>query len=241
MKRLRTIAFLSIIGGLLVHLAVFTFIHIEAPVGRNPHPRAVPVEYAGHLDRPASPAFREQAALLDGAPLFMPTRWNAASQMSEVGSLREATEIFEVFAPDLALPYFTPDPPLEGIAPEGSPDDPLPSGPAFVLSRFGRSLPGAPAARSRGPAIRIRPLDQARSQDMTSRTLSPALASSAPPVLWDPCRFYVLMDKGIPVGSPLLDQSSGFPDWDEALAAHLSSLSFYRWLPDGYYLLTVFP
>ena len=67
------------------------------------------------------------------------------------------------------------------------------------------------------------------------------LEAQAPPVLWPPVEFYLQLSGGIPTGPPLMAQSSGFAEWDQALKAFFSSLSFYRLLEDGYYHLLVYP
>ena len=241
MKRLRTIATISILGGVLIHMAVFMVIRIESPIQGRELPPQAEVVYVGNLGGQAGPSILQQAALLDSAPLFMPTRWNLASEMDEVASLKEATEIFDPFPARVLLPEARPSFPREG-APDASPGtDPLPEGPAFVLSRFGRSPAMPPVAVSRGPSVLIQGLTRSDAADAVSRVLPAAIQATAPPVLWSPVYFYIQMAEGIPSGAALLAQSSGFAEWDETLKDFFNSLDFYRNLGDGYYRLAVFP
>jgi len=59
--------------------------------------------------------------------------------------------------------------------------------------------------------------------------------------MWGPVQFFLHVSEGLPVGLPLLGQSSGFAEWDEVLQGFIGSLDFYRNLGDGYYRLAVFP
>ena len=241
MKSLRVIAVVSIAGGILIHLAVLTVIRIQPPLQRVPQERQAEVEYVGNLSGPLAPAIMEQAALMDSAPLFMPTRWNQVSQMGDVASLREATEIFEPFAPQLHLPAARPGFPGPALDPSELMEPELPEGPAFTLSRFGRTRSIAPPGRSPGPSVRIEPISGPAASGQPTASLPPEIISRAPPALWTPARFHLQLVEGVPVGVPLLSQSTGFADWDEALQGFLGSLDFYRNMADGYYRLSVFP
>ncbi len=241
MKSLRIIAFVSIVGGILIHLAVLTVIRIQPPLQRAPEERQPAVEYVGNLSGPVPPSIMEQAALMDSAPLFMPTRWNLVSQMGDVASLREATEIFEPFAAQLRLPVAEPGFPGSSLASAATTEPELPEGPAFTLSRFGRTRTAPPSVRAPGPSVRVDPIYGSSSARRPAAALPAAVSSRAPPALWTPVRFYLQLSEGIPVGIPLLSQSSGFADWDEVLQNFLGSLDFYRNLDDGYYSLSVFP
>jgi hypothetical protein len=241
MKRLKATAALSILGGILIHLAVFTVLRIEPPVRKAPFEDFSTVLYVGSLNREAAPATLQQAALFDSAPLFMPTRWNPASEMAEVASLKEATEIFDEFPAQLRMPAFLPGVPSG----DSGPADPsilrLPSGPAFVLDRYGRKEALEPQGASGGPSFLLNRLDDAASGPAQGPSVPRALQALAPPALWTPTQFYFQVAGGIPAGLPVLAQSSGFADWDRALQGFISSLGFYRQLEDGYYHLLVYP
>jgi hypothetical protein len=241
MKRLKATALGSILGGTLVHLAVLTVIQIEPPVSREPFEASSEVRYVGNLDREVAPAILQQAALFDSAPLFMPTRWNPASEVSEVASLREATEIFDRFPAELRLPRRRPGFPGQALATTGGSGPELPGGPAFVLGRFGRQTIDPEVALSPGATLAIRRLDAEGGLDRSGGPIPAALQALSPPALWTPAQFYLQITEGVPVGLPVLAQSSGFADWDKAIQGFVSSLGFYRQLEDGYYHLWVYP
>lgn len=239
MKRAYTIALLSIVGGVLIHLMVLLVIRIEVPSPRSPIPLQAPVSFLGNLSRQAGSLVLENAALNDSAPLFMPTRWNPVSEMSAVASLKEATEIFQPFAPVLALQADQPDPPLPVSFRESPAAPELPDGPAFVLSRYGRQPAHQDVARSPGPACSLQRLD--RMETRRQFDLSQAMRQQAPGPLWSPVQMFIQLKYGLPAGLPLVGRSSGFRDWDRSLQEYFSRLDFYRHLQDGYYQIWIYP
>jgi hypothetical protein len=220
-KKLRTIAFLSIAGGVLAHLVVFTLIRIEGPGQPAPFPKPAPIRHLGNFDQALPSTIIEQASLFDSAPLFMPTRWNRASRMSEVASLREA--------------------PNPSTAPAVAAPEVLPDGPAFMLAQLGRVAESPLLAESPGPAVVVQTMGPKRSTGRPVGLLPPDLTVQAPAALWNPAGFHLLVREGVPAGSPFLVQTSGFSDWDDLVREFVASLEFYRTLQDGYYLITVFP
>lgn len=241
MKRSSSIAYASILGGILVHIAVFTVIRIQGPAERQQFEKPAEIQFMGNLDEDAKPEILQQAALLDSAPLFMPTQWNPVSEMSEVASLRGATELFAAFPADLKLPDSSPARPgtyAGAVAPTGYP---MPSGPAFVLSRMGQKRPQQQELRSPGSTVVVEQLDSTLSIDNPRTVLPAEIQDQEPPALWTPVSFYFQLSDGWPTGLPVLAQSSGFPDWDDSLQSYVGTLAFYRNLADGYYRLSVFP
>lgn len=242
MKRIYTIATLSILGGLLLHLAVFMVIRVEGPVSRDPFPRQAPIRFVGDLDGDAAPAVLEQAALNDSAPLFMPTRWNLVSEVSEVASLKEATEIFQTFPAHLQLLETRPtsldlDQSLPGTA-----GFRLPEGSAFVLARYGRGEGSVSLPVSIGATYAVTRIDVPRAEvSSVGAGLSPQIGQSAPPSLWNPVQIFLQLNGGMPVGVPMVGQSSGFAAWDATLQDYFSSLEFYVTRSDGYYQIWVYP
>ncbi len=241
MKRFSSIAYASILGGILLHLAVFTVIRIQVPPERARFKQPAEIHFMGNLDEDAEPAILQQAALLDSAPLFMPTQWNPVSEMSEVASLRGATELFDAYPADLQLPFARPLSPGSYGGKTASVEEQLPDGPAFILSRLGLVRPEKSEIRSPGSTVVIERLDSASPLLYPSSVIPSELQDQAPPALWNPVSFFFQLSDGWPAGLPVLAQSSGFPDWDESLQGYVSSLGFYRNLEDGYYRLSVFP
>jgi hypothetical protein len=241
MKRFSSIAYASILGGILLHVAVFTVIRIQGPIERPRFEQPAEIHFVGNLNEEAEPSILQQAALYDSAPLFMPTQWNLVSEMSEVASLRGATELFAAFPAELRLPADHPPSPGNYEAPMDPLGDQLPKGPAFVLSRMGLVRLETRTSASPGPSVVFERLDSSVVKGPEPIILPDAVQVMAPPALWSPVQFQFQLSGGWPAGLPVLAQSSGFPDWDDALQGYFSSLSFYRQLDDGYYRLSVFP
>ncbi|NDV62629.1 hypothetical protein G0Q06_09215 [Puniceicoccales bacterium CK1056] len=241
MKRILTLAFVSILGGLVVHIGVFYFIRIEFPSPRSAPEDPVQVHYVGNSGIRVNPALGEQAFLQDSAPLFMPTKWNLVSQMDDVASLREATEVFSQYEPILTLPDSSPA--TISLPPFGSapPEIALPAGPAFYLSRFGRQPTAPLPSIVSETSLQSIPLGERVDHSLRVSALPDSLRQLSPEALWPPIRFYLHLVHEIPLGKPVISGSSGFTDWDQALQGYIGSLDYYRGLPSGYYRITVYP
>jgi hypothetical protein len=241
MRRILPIAFISIVGGILAHLSVFLFVHIEVPTIPAEPVDMVSVQYVGDLGIRANPALREQALLLDSAPLFMPTRSNLVSQMDDVASLREATEVFSPYPPSLTLPESSP-----GSFPIVSNDGLfsnafLPGGPTFFLSRFGREPAEPLSGLASEPSVQPQRLGGMVNRTLRSTALPDALRRRSPKTLWAPLNIYLHLVNGMPLGQAVIAESSGFSDWDQAVQDFVGSLDYYRSLKSGYYRITVYP
>jgi hypothetical protein len=171
----------------------------------------------------------------------MPTKWNLVSQMDNVASLREATEVFSQYDPLLTLPESTPGSiPLIPSA-EQSPEISFPDGPSFFLARFGRRPAQALPDRSSEAALQSLSLGQAIDHGTGYTALPESLKALSPGALWPPVRFYLHLVRGTSLGKPVIAESSGFTDWDQALQAYIGSSDYYRSLGSGYYRITVYP
>jgi hypothetical protein len=242
MRRLGPLAMLAILGGFVVHVAVFYVLRVEVPSPPTAPLETFRVQYLGDPGLDADPILRDQALLHDSAPLFMPTKWNLASQMADVASLQQATAVFDRFPPVLSLNDTPPSLQEEGVDPNLSLTSLIPGSGMFVLSRLGREpveeLPGPDS----GSTVQAYRLDRWSGEGARhSASLPPALLSEAPKALWTPVRLYLHIARGKPFGIPRIEASSGFSDWDQALKEHVGSLQFYRNLGNGYFLVVVYP
>lgn len=241
MKRILSVAAISILGGFLAHVGIFYLIRIESPMLKPPPVDPARFDYLGDLGVSSDPVLRQQALLFDSSPLFMPTRWNLVSEMADVASLREATEVFEVFSPHLNIPNLPPDIDPLLTVPKSLDSLHLPEDPSFFLSRFGRRAISLSDPPTSGPSIHAFRLDTSSTAGLSSRPVPSSLEALVPDTLWSPAQFYLQMVHGKVLGVPAIAQSSGFSDWDRALQEFLGSLDFYRDLDSGYYRVTVFP
>ena len=240
MKPVKTIAWFSVLGGLILHLSILVVIRVEGPLQPSLPESSAEVRYVGQENHIQGEIYGERALLLDSAPLFMPTRWNAVSEMSKVASLRELTEIFDPYAASIQLSEVDlafPETSIHEITPALL----LPPESDFVLSRFEQSPLPAPSVASGRVSVSIRSAG-GREIDMPSGLYLPEpLQMKAPRSLWPPVRCYLHIRQGRPVGTPMLAQRSGILEWDNALKRHFQTLDFYHCLADGYYLVQVFP
>lgn len=241
MKSAYAIAILSIFGGLLVHLMVLLVIRIEGPQSKQPLPDRYQVQYLGSLGEDTAPAIIDQAVLNDSAPLFMPTEWNLVSEMSNVASLQSATEIFEPFTPQLSIADAKPTAPMQGRVRIDGQSSRLPQGSAFVLSRFGRKEQKSLSSISQGVSFSVSQVGLSAGNSQEEHKIPTSMHALAPESLWNPVQLFLHLQGGVPIGLPLVAQSSGFADWDTSLQGFFTQLSFYRQLKDGYYQIWVYP
>lgn len=241
MKRLVPIGVIAILGGIFAHVGIFLVLQIEAPEAPSGNRDDSGIRYLGDLGVRSDPVLSQQALLLDSAPLFMPTQWNLASRMEEVASLREATEVFSPFTPLLALPRAHPEPEMLQLGSKPPVERLIPEGPAFVLARLGRSPVPDPADPWPASAFDVVLLGEDGPATMSPIPIPGSLKGGAPKSLWTPAQLFFQMVNGQPAGLPILAKSSGFPEWDRRLQAHIHSPAFYRYLEDGYFRITVHP
>jgi hypothetical protein len=240
-NKILPIASLLAAGGLIVHLGIGFLVRLDSPDSPIPEPDRIDVAYVGDPETHADPVLREQAVLLDTAPIFMPTRWNPASRMDSVASLRQAAEVFSPFAPEISLPESVDLPESLDPAPVQPSDDLGPADPAFILYRYGnQSQPLPPGLDQRG-IIEVIRMDREPAQNQRIFRIPEGLADQAPEALWTPMRIYLQVDQAKPLGPPVISRSSGFSGWDQAVQTYLASLAFYRLLEDGYYRVILFP
>lgn len=240
MKPLIPIALLTILFGLVAHLAVFFVFQVEGPSIPDSLERGTVVEFVGDLGRGQDPVLREQVLLRDSAPVFMPTRWNLASEMTGVASLRESTEVFAPFPARINLPGTVPD----SLDPEPPPSLSrylLPENARFYLSLLGRNETPSGEIKASRPVLRAERMGAEVPARPESRPLPVSLEALRPAALWNPARLFLQVQNGKVVGVPLIARSTGFTEWDQALQAHVGSLEFYARLEDGYYRITAYP
>ena len=240
MKRLLPIALLTILLGLLAHLAVFFIVQIESPPVPDAQEARTVIEFVGDLGQGQDPVLREQALLRDSAPVFMPTRWNLASEMTGVASLREATEVFAPFPARIRLREAGPGS-FDGEKPPSKREYFLPHEAGFFLSLFGRNEIPLREVSPSYPAIIAERMGTEVPVWLDRSPLPNSLEALRPAALWNPGRLFLQVREGRVFGVPLIARSTGFTEWDQALQDYLASLAFYSRLDDGYYRITAYP
>lgn len=241
MRRLVTLAVVSAVMGFVAHFGIFFFLKFQGPVAREQSVGGSEIKYVGNLASESDPVLQEKALLFDSAPLFMPTRWNLGSEMGSVASLREATEVFALFPPQLSLPADPPNLQSTRNADRITPRFELPEGPSFALAPFGRLSPADQGGFPAPMTVEARRIDQGQAETVVRVPVPDRFAPEAPSSLWTPAKLHLHLVEGRPLGRPVVASSSGFTDWDELLQRYLESLEFYKHLRNGYYRVTVNP
>jgi hypothetical protein len=246
MRRLPAIVLALSVLGVAVHAVVFLFIPVQFPEPTGSRPQPTVAGFGGGLASALDPVLQERASLQDTAALFMPTRWSQASRMESVASLKQATEVFTVYPPVLSLAMDPIDPEAFGRVPTAIQINGLPSA-ELGLSRYGREDAPELSRRAAGPWMELTRFPGGTSrlitppEDIIRLVMPPAFADQAPGDLWAPFEAHVHLLGGNLVGPPMLAGTSGYPDWDSALLAHLRSVAFHGQLPDGYYRILIKP
>lgn len=236
-----TVALAVLLGCL--HLLFFAVLSIESEF-ESEHPVAeMGVRYVGDADGSVDEVLLEELVLLDTTPLFMPTRWNAASDLTGLASLSEAVEAFSEYFPTLQLPSEAlPSGAMLGTI-NFEPKDFVPAGPGFFVNRYlGKPIPKADVGRIPELKLWFTLLDGSQPRQYSfSIDLDIAEESRWPTGLWQQIQGYLQIVDGRPVGPPVLNSRSGYPEWDQYIVGRISGSETYGKLKDGYYRLAVYP
>jgi hypothetical protein len=234
------VVLVALAAGVLVHLAGFTVFRVvfrELP-GRDQAPPFIRYAQASGDGTGVSAEWEQGAALLDSAPLFVPTRWNA-SAAAEYPLAGRVPPAFGAFQPDVDLtaelePFriFT-----AAGSRVGKPDALLDSRFWRFFERFGErplplpTFPGTGAGAlvevigAEGPALRL-------DADYGGDPVTPVTG---------PAEFVLRTGFGDLSPRPVLLRSSGNTDFDAAVAAWLERPAIRARLPEGYARVRAFP
>lgn len=178
--------------------------------------------------------------LRDSTPLFMPTPYNAASDLSGLRRLQDAAEAFSAYMPDLLLPA-EPLPHVPRQVPDLIPGAFLPEDASFLLSRYQRQpLDPIRAPEPNRLILLARCLDCAKPSE-TRHFLEGINFDRAPQGIWQPLVAFVQLVQGRPVGPALVSARSGYPDWDAYLFTEIMGARTLAALENGYYQITLEP
>lgn len=230
---------LIVVIGLLVHYGLFFLASV--PIGKGPAEVASTawIGWDGAETPGGGPIVQEKSLLLDAEPLFVPTIWNSASALDDIARLQDETELFAPFPVRLgdrnAIWEPSAPPSTEELLAER-----LRRGEERPFRLLGKAVtvPG-PATPARVPMVEILNLATGKVEGRDERLEIEGV--SIPENLWSPLEFLFVVDMATGAGRPLRLNSSGFPDWDEAVARALVRHRALALLPSGYFRLTVGP
>lgn len=233
-------------AGIAVHLLVIYYLAEADSRFQEPTRVSGKVLYSGERADSAAERLRvQQAALLDSAPLFMPTRWNQASRMDTVASLREATELFEPYAVNAGISGNLVRSPHRGVMSPG-PEDweewlPKRGDAALALAVLGRKTRNVPPRSPQPPCIEVRTLAGKEAGRIRLFDLPAELVRRTPGDWWEPPTFFLQVLSGSRIGAPVLEHSSGYPALDRELGRFLRQSWLIHRLPDGYFRISFYP
>jgi len=229
---------IALILGVLVHLAGFLFFQVVSSPLPDRQKQKPLIRYLSNETFSGDLELEEQAILFDSAPLFLPTKWSASSQIFRIKETEPL--IFPEFEPVIDL--------LDDLEPLGSlvkqahtvvaPEDLLASRYWNFFDSFARDDSRPVALQSSAPFAEIRPLEPVGGAGL----IVPVKIGFEFDVLIDPVELLVRVDHwGHLTGQPYLVASSGDGDFDQAVTEWLKDAAEEAQLPAGYLSVRVFP
>jgi len=231
---------IALLVGIAVHLAGFLIFRVVS----NPLPsiesRTAFIEYVSMDSLASDASLEEQAELFDSAPLFIPTKWNAAQQIQFMHQDR-LRERFPEFEPEMNLSAaLKPDNLiLEDALNIENPQSLLDSRFWRFFTDFGTDASEEIAFQDADLYAEVMPQESEAARVFIAQkdlTVPDELRGGQVAV------FYLrTQGSGRLIGLPVLSQSSGSAAFDQAAAEWLTTASVLRQMPVGYLTVTVFP
>ncbi len=237
----RPLARLILFGGLALHLA--GFILLSQTFEGSSAPREAPAPYLSAL--PQSPGdtstlLSDQALLLDDEPLFLPTRWNAATpsppRFGAPGDIPNPFgELEEVAVGELPQVFPAPE------SRPGAPDETVEGALDFwgFFERFGQGERMQVAVPQRAGFLQIE--RSGSGEALVSEAVAAFPGEAWPEVLWAPAQLHLLISDPAVPAAPLLVESSGNALIDGRLVEWVATFAERYGLERGYYTVTIGP
>lgn len=233
------IAVMLAIGGLVIHLAGLFMIRVPLPdVSVMPASEPFVIFLSGR-EGAIDPVLAEQSALRDPASLFLPTRWNHAADINQVASLQDETELFSPYSASLTIGE------LEFLTFRPSEHIPVLAERVGVEKRidirgFGRTdrifwaASGVPANTVHTTEVKGLAENLKTGRRIEVRLLLGS-ENLLPDSLAEPASTNLHIAHGRLLGSPHIDETSGFAQWDARLLQQIQRNQIEPPLADGYW------
>lgn len=241
-RQLSPLLQVALLLGVLAHLLGFLVFRVASDPLPAPDDDS-PFITLGSSETTEGPAgLPEQASLFDSAPLFIPGEWSAASEVFSSRAVQDWRNLPD-FEPSIEL--------KDEVRPDGmslsrayeveQPSDLLALGFWDLFSHFGEEGSDFEAFEDRGAAavVTIMGGSEAYPPDHTVHLdveLESGTGSARPVVL-----VLNMLAPGLPMGGPLLQQSSGSDALDAEVLEWLDRPATLAKLPAGFLELRVFP
>lgn len=230
----------ALLAGVAVHLAGFLIFRVVS----NPLPtrddQAAFVRYVSASSLAGDLALEEQAELFDSAPLFVPTKWNAAQNVS-LAQRDRVRERFPEFEPsiDLMKSLDKSDALIGSVDTVEQPSDLLASRHWVYFEQFGQTDATVQAFADSGHFAEVAVVG---SPSQSAVTLECLLEFTDPAPVNEPVQFYLRVGgDGRRFGEALLAKTSGNEAFDRAAKRWLQLPTTIGRLPAGYLSITVYP
>ncbi len=209
-------------------------------VAPPPPPPPTPPAPFMHMARREGPSdvLRDQALLLDSAPLFLPTPWSTAPAVQESVETLPDPNLFEAFPDEvtLAVENMRPNGPVAGPTQR---IDILQYGALDPVTGLGQGQDDVRPLPARSASFEIRRMESGSL--VASGDINGAAALTQAPLLWQPAQFLVRVTPEGVMGLPLMAQGSGSDAIDDVLRGLVAASPRLDSLPPGYYSVTVGP
>jgi len=229
----------ALLAGVLVHLAGFLIFRVKS----NPLPTSDKasafVRYVSASSMEGDRSLEEHVQLFDSAPLFVPTEWNAAQNVSLMHRDRVG-ERFPEFEPEINLinALHSSNLPMGNSSMIQAPGDLLKSRYWSFFEGFAQASEVIDPFPTVGHFAEIVVLGRAEAaQTMESPLLFTDTSAVPEPV----GLFFRISGGGQTLSEPVVSQSSGNPAFDRAAQEWLLRAETIGQLPAGYLSITVYP
>lgn len=233
---------IALLLGVLVHVAGFFFFRvISNPLpSRSDYPAFIALLSADQSGGDAE--LTEQASLFDSAPLFIPGEWSSAAQVFPV-RMAQDSQVFPDYQPNLELLNELKPVKLSAltIADVREPADLLDLRFWDLFEAFGES--STPVVElGRGGAVAVVRIMAGGDGASADADLRYEVELESDSFGLRPVVFYLSMSApGLPMGNPVLRQSSGSESLDADAMAWLLRPATLASLPAGYLEIRIFP
>lgn len=238
---------IALVVALAIHGAAFAVLAIST--GRQePAPRAEPrVNWVGQDSGRGSNAINDALDLFDPAPLFLPTRWNAATRESSLADDRGPGEIFPMEPPRLTFKTGMSPPGLDAL-PAGihTASEAIQSFSRPYFSAFGEVEHKVRQVTPRAGLLDVRLAisgDEVMTWEVPLSAVAESGADAAAWPGWEPFSIVVAVESTGTLGPPLIPApGSGVEEVEKFFRSYLQNVFRPELrLPAGYYRIEVGP
>ncbi|WP_269526365.1 hypothetical protein [Coraliomargarita parva] len=235
---------IALLLGLVVHLAGFLIFKVTTKPLPKYEATDPYVVFVSPNDLAEDRELEETAVLLDSAPLFLPTQWNAVRNLA-IPPVRQEKPLFADFEPQIELenelePSYLAS--LQGDQVE-QPQDLLTLPFLQVFEPLGRIWEPVPEIPESSPLALVRTVDSGRGLLAAEELRLPVDLGDAAGIFPEaPAAFYLRVGgSGRMLGAVVLAASSGNAAYDAAARSWLESAEVLARLPAGYLSVRIFP